>query len=1056
MSALNPSNSPARKHRQTVETQGGAIAWMAHNHVTANLLMLVLIVGGLVFSLVVKKEVFPEFALDIVTVQISYPGASPEEVERGVLVAAEQAVQGIPGIREMRGTANEGGASITLELDEDADGAQVYQDIQQAIDRVTTFPSDIERPQVSLANRQRDVLDLVVHGAVEIRTLRNLTMEIYEALEAHPGITYLEAYGVRDFEVAVEVRSDDLRRYGLTLAEVAQRIRDAAVDVPAGGVKTEAGEVLVRVTERRDWAREFGDIVVLEGSGGGTVRLKDIADIRDALVDEPRDMIFNGDPAMGIDVFRVGDQTPMSVSLATREILEEVRAGLPDGVQISIRDDDSEIFQERLSLLLKNGFIGLLLVFLVLGAFLELRLAFWVTLGIPTSFLGALLFLPALDLSINMVSMFAFIIALGIVVDDAIIAGENIYEWRRLGYSNMEAAIAGARQVAVPLTFAILTNIVAFVPLMYLPGFMGKIFGVIPMVVGAVFVISWIEALFILPAHLAYSRRGFKKGWMRRVAARQKIIARSLDRFVEVRFKPLLDLCIRHRYTTIATAIAILVVVAGYAASGRMGFTLMPRVERDSGQVQVTFPAGTSEQQLKKARAQITAAADRVLDEVGREDTFLGMRGLVNGNNVRVDVYLVPSDQRSFTTGEFVRRWRREVGAVPGALSSSFAADRGGPGAGPALTIELRHTDTRTLEEVAGKLAEALREFPNVSDIDAGISLGKQQLDLTLTETAKSLGLSAEDIGRQLRNYLYGAEAFRQQRGRDQVKVMVRLPESQRATLEDVNSIMVRAGNNLWLPLPDLAIVDKGRAYANINRREGRRVITVTAEVEPSNQATLVINELNASVVPQLRAEYAGLGIGYEGRQADEREGLASLGLTFSLTMAALYLLLAIPLKSYIQPLTVMVAIPFGVIGAVLGHLVMGYGLSMVSMLGMVALAGVVINDTLVMIEYGNRLRERGVEITEAIKRAAARRFRPIILTTVTTFCGLMPMIFETSVQARFMIPMAISLGYGILAATTISLLLVPCLYLAFARDIPLLLGLRQPRAKDTAPLGER
>ena len=1055
MNEVNPPNSHVQKHRQTVRTQGGAIAWMTHNHVTANLLMLVLIVGGLVFSLIVRKEVFPEFALDMVTVQISYPGASPEEVERGVLVAAEQAVQGIAGIREMRGTANEGNASITLELDEDADGAQVYQDIQQAIDRVTTFPSDIERPRVSLVNRQRDVLDLVVHGDVEIRTLRNLTMEIYEALESHPGITYLEAYGVRDFEVAVEVRSDDLRRHGLTLADVAARIRNAAVDVPAGGVKTEAGEVLVRVTERRDWAREFGDIVVLKGSGGGTVRLKDIADIRDALVDEPRDMIFNGDPAMGIDVFRVGDQTPMSVSLATREVLQEVQAGLPDGVQISIRDDDSEIFQERLSLLLKNGFIGLLLVFLVLGAFLELRLAFWVTLGIPTSFLGALLFLPSLDLSINMVSMFAFIIALGIVVDDAIIAGENIYEWRRLGYSNMEAAIAGARQVAVPLTFAILTNIVAFVPLMYLPGFMGKIFGVIPLVVGSVFVISWIEALFILPAHLAHSRRGFKRGWMRRIAARQKIIARSLDRFVETRFKPLLDLCVRHRYTTIALAIAILVLVAGYAASGRMGFTLMPRVERDSGQVQVTFPAGTSEQQLKKARAQITAAAERVLDEVGREATFLGMRGLVSDNSVRVDVYLVPSDQRSFTTGEFVRKWRREVGPVAGALSSSFAADRGGPGAGPALTIELRHTDTRTLEEVAGKLADALREFPNVSDIDAGISLGKQQLDLTLTETAKSLGLTAEDIGRQLRNYLYGAEAFRQQRGRDQVKVMVRLPESQRATLEDVNSIMIRAGNNLWLPLPDLAILDKGRAYANINRREGRRVITVTAEVEPSNQAALVINALNASVVPQLRAEYAGLGIGYEGRQADEREGLASLGLTFSLTMAALYLLLAIPLKSYIQPLTVMVAIPFGVIGAVLGHLVMGYGLSMVSILGMVALAGVVINDTLVMIEYGNRLRDQGVEITEAIKRAAARRFRPIILTTVTTFCGLMPMIFETSVQARFMIPMAISLGYGILAATTISLLLVPCLYLAFARDVPLLFGLRRARGKDVEPLGE-
>ncbi|WP_250460947.1 efflux RND transporter permease subunit [Microbulbifer litoralis] len=1034
--------SGGQPKRPPVETRGGPIAWMTHNHVTANLLMLVFIIGGLLFATTVKKEVFPNFDLDIVTVSISYPGASPAEVERGVLVAAEQAVQGINGIKEMRGSASEGGASLTLELEEDANANQVYQDVQQAIDRVTTFPSDIERPQVSLADPQHDVMDLVIHGDLDDRTLRDVAMQIYDELEAHPDITQLSTSGVRDFEVAVEISRDDLRRYGLSLPDVASLIANAAVDVPAGGVKTRAGEILVRVTERRDWAREFGEIVVAQGAGGGTVRLRDIASVRDALVDEPRNMIYNGEPAVGIDVYRVGSQTPMSVSDATHEVLGELKSTLPPGVHISIRDDDSLIFKERLSLLLKNGFVGLLLVFVVLGAFLELRLAFWVTLGIPTSFMGALLFLPALDISVNMVSMFAFIIALGIVVDDAIIAGENIHEWRRLGYSNLEAAIAGARQVAVPLTFAILTNVVAFIPLMELPGFMGKIFGIIPFVVGSVFVISWVEALFILPAHLAYSRRGYKKGWARRLAARQKMIARGLDRFVENRFKPLLDLCVRHRYLTISIALSVLVVVTGYAASGRMGFTLMPRVERDSGRVEVNFPPGASEEQLNAARRHILDAADRVLDTVDRESVFLGMRGRIGDNSVVADVYLVPADERDFTTGEFVQKWRGEVGVVPGAISSSFAADRGGPGSGAALTVELRHTNTEVLERAAKRLARELEQFPDVSDIDPGISIGKQQLDLTLTETAKSLGLSAEDIGRQLRASLYGAEAMRQQRGRDQVKVMVRLPEEERVSLDDVSSIMIRTDSGVWLPLPDLVEIDKGRAYASINRRAGRRVMTVTANVEPPDQAALVINELNRTVIPQLRAEFAGLSISYEGRQAEEREGLASLGMTFLLTLAALYLLLAIPLKSYIQPLTVMVAIPFGVIGAVLGHLLMGYGLSMVSLLGMVALAGVVINDTLVMIEYGNRLRDDGAGITDAIKLAAARRFRPIILTTVTTFCGLMPMIFETSVQARFMIPMAISLGYGILAATTISLLLVPCLYLMFAKDIPAVFGM--------------
>ncbi|MCK7596979.1 efflux RND transporter permease subunit [Microbulbifer sp. CAU 1566] len=1035
------SNLPGRGKRARIDTSHGAIAWMTHNHVTANLLMLVFLIGGLIFSFSIKKEVFPEFSLDMVSVNISYPGASPEEVERGVLVPAEQAVTGLEGIKELRGSAGEGSANLTLELDEDANANKVFQDVQAAIDRVSTFPSDIERPQVSLAERKRDVLDLVIHGNVDDRTLREFVMQVYDKLEAHPDITQLEAYGVRDYEVAIEVDRDDLRRYNLSLPDIAQLVRNAAVDVPAGGVKSQAGEILVRVTERRDWARQFGDIAIAQSEGGGTVRLRDIARIRDALVDEPRNMVFNGEPAAGIDVFRIGDQTPMSVSDATHEVLAEIRETLPPGIHVSVRDDDSEIFKERLSLLLKNGFIGLLLVFVVLGAFLELRLAFWVTLGIPISFLGALLFLPAMDISINMVSMFAFIIALGIVVDDAIIAGENIHEWRQQGYSNFEAAVAGARQVAVPLTFAILTNIVAFIPLTELPGFMGKIFGVIPFVVGTVFAISWVEALFILPAHLAYSKRGHKSRAARRFAARQKMIARSLDRFVEKRFKPFLNLCVCHRYITIAISVAILIVMIGYAGSGRMGFTLMPKVERDSGRVQVTFPPGTAEAQLDRARKQIMGAADRILEETGREGFFIGMRGLIRDDQVQVDVYLTPGDQRTVGTGEFVRRWRQAVGPVPGALSSTFASDRGGPGAGPALTVELRHTDTDLLEQAAMQLAEALKGFPAVGDIDAGVSQGKRQLDLTLTDTAKSLGLTAEDIGRQLRASLYGAEAMRQQRGRDQVKVMVRLPEEERVTLDDVHSIMIRAGNGLWLPLPDLVEIDQGRAYATINRREGRRVMTVTANVEPADQAALVINELDQTVMPQLRGQYPGLSISYEGRQADEREGLSSLGLTFTLTLAVLYFLLAIPLKSYIQPLTVMVAIPFGVIGALLGHLVMGYGLSMVSLLGMVALAGVVINDTLVMIEYGNRLREQGTPITDAIKAAAARRFRPIILTTVTTFCGLMPMIFETSVQAKFMIPMAISLGYGILAATTISLLLVPCLYLMFSKDIPAAFG---------------
>ncbi|BCR06464.1 multidrug resistance protein [Desulfuromonas versatilis] len=1008
----------------------GPLAWMVQNRVTPNLLMLFLLLGGLFMTTRIKQEVFPEFDLDMVTVQVAYSGASPEEVERGIVLAVEEAIRGIEGVKEINASAAEGSGTVTAELEEDADQQRVYQDIQQQVDRITTFPDDAEEPQVSLVTRRREVLLIQLYGEVGERALRETAEQVRDRLLQNPGITQVDLAGERDYEILVEVSREQLRAFGLTLGDVAARIDTASEELPGGSLKTTGGDILLRIKDRRDWASEFARIPILTTPEGSVVTLGELAEVREGFEETDRFATFNGGRSIGLDVFRVGEQTPIGVSDAARAAMAEIAADLPEGIDWQISRDSSEVYRQRLELLLKNAFMGLALVLLVLGLFLEFKLAFWVTMGIPISFLGGLLFLPLMGVSINMISMFAFIIALGIVVDDAIIAGENIYEYRQQGMGFAQAAIRGARDVATPIAFSILTNVVAFLPISFVPGMMGKVWAAIPLVVITVFLISWLESLLILPSHLAHtgsrpsSRLGARlHGW-------QQAFAERFGRFINRVYGPFLDRCLRWRALTVATGLALLLVVLGYALSGRIGMILMPRVESDRAVVTAVLPVGSPLARVTAVQEELVGAMQAVAEQNGSERLLEGIYSEVNENQVEVTAYLTQPGVRPLTTAEVTHLWRERVGPLVGLESLRFQSDRGGPGSGASLTVELSHRDIEVLDRASVALAERLAEFPNVKDVDDGYTPGKQQLDFRIKPEGQSLGLTSSEVARQVRHAFSGVEALKQQRGRNEVTVRVRLPENQRASEFDVEQLMISTPAGTFVPLLEVAEVSRGRAYTTIARRDARRTLTVSADVEPIGETGQVMAALNASVLPGLARDFPGLSYGYEGRQAELAESMRSLVGGFALALLATYFLLAIPFRSYSQPLIVMIAIPFGIVGAVLGHLIMGYNLSLISMMGIVALSGVVVNDSLVLIDYANRRRLGGETPGEAIRAAGVRRFRPIILTTLTTFGGLAPMIFETSRQARFMIPMAISLGFGILFATLIVLVLVPCLYL--------------------------
>jgi len=656
---------------------------------------------------------------------------------------------------------------------------------------------------------------------------------------------------------------------------------------------------------------------------------------------------------------------------------------------------------------LKNGAIGLVLVLIILGLFLEPRLAFWVMMGLPISFVGSFLFLPATGVSINIISLFAYILALGIVVDDAIVVGENIYRYRQKGLPLLKASIKGAREVCMPVTFSILTNIVAFMPIYFIPGRMGNIFKMIPVVVSLVFLISLAESLFVLPAHLSHQKpKKRQRGPFQWLASRQQQFSRAFIRWVHHYYRPVLEQTLQHRFLTIITALCLLVLAITYAFSGRMGFQLFPIIESDYSEAAVVLPYGSPVEKTETFMKQFLEKAQEIGQEFGHEELIVSITtdiGRGGSHRARMRVTLAAPDIRAdiMSTSEFTRQWRERVGEVTGAEYVRFASDSGGPGGhGRPLTIELSHRDTGILEKVSSELAKYLATYPRVKDVDDGFQPGKPQLDFFVKPEGKSLGLTASDIARSVRSSLYGREVLRQQRGRNEIRVTVRLPESERSSEQTLDDLMILTPAGTFVPLNEVASVNRGRAYTGIDRRNGRRVVFVTADITPRSAANEVLADLRASVLPELTGRYPGLSFSFEGHQADIRESMGSLKISFILAMLLIYAMLAIPFRSYLQPLVVLMCIPFGIVGAFLGHLIMGYDLCIPSMYGIVALSGVVVNDSLVLVDFANRRRRLDGETPyDSIVSAGVHRFRPVILTTLTTFGGLSPMIFETSRQ---------------------------------------------------------
>lgn len=1044
MSSLNGGR--AEDSHQNRPVGRGAIAWMARNPVAANLLMIIFLVGGFIVSTQVRQEVFPEFSTDVIRVSVPYPGASPAEVEKGIILSIEDNVRGLEGVKRVTSTANEGIGTVVVELLESADRSKVLQDVKNEVDRISSFPEDAERPVVSLVESRNQVVHLLVYGRQGRLSLRQLAERIRDDLVQRPGVTYVELGLAPELEISIEIPQAELRRFNLTLEEVASIVRRSALELPAGQVRTKGGQILLRTQERRDYGYQYRNIPVATTDDGTVVRLGDIAEISDGFQETDEEASFNGMPGIFVNVYRVGDETPQQVSDAVKKYIDYLAPELPPDVGLTIWRDTSEIYRDRMALLLKNAVLGLVLVLLLLGLFLEPKLAFWVTLGIPVSVLGCFLFFPFTDASINMISLFAFIVTLGIIVDDAVVTGENIYEQREQGVAPAEAAVIGAREIASPVTFAVLTNIAAFLPLFFVPGISGKFFRQIPSVVVAVFIVSLIESLFILPAHLSHPG-GDNRFWkaLRRPG---DAASRRLAHFTERVYGPLVEKLVRFRYATFSAAIAALIIAAGTVLGGHLKFTFLPKIDADLITAQATLPFGVPMEESRRVEGQIVDAARRTVDKSGGKEIALGIYSQIGGalsgfshgpaamsvggsHVVAVQVSLVSPDLRDISGTEFARRWREEVGRIVGLENLSFLASTGAS-EGAAIEFNLSHRSRETVEAAARELKSILETYEGVTDTDDGVSNGKRQLSFTIKPPARSLGITAQELGRQVRSAFYGAEALRQQRGRNEVKVMLRLPRDEREILQTVHDLVIRGPNGAEIAFDEAAAIDEGRSYTEIKRRDGRRVVSVSADVdELLGNATKISEQIQHVDLPRLAQKYPGLSYSLGGEQEAQQESLGALGIGFLVALLVIYALLAVPFQSYVQPVIVMLSIPFGIIGAIAGHILLGYSLSIISLFGIIALSGVVVNDSLVLVVTANRMREElGISAYEAVQAAGRRRMRPILLTSLTTFFGLAPMIFETSIQARFLIPMAISLGFGILFSTVIILVIVPAAYM--------------------------
>lgn len=1038
--------------------------FFAENDVIANLLMISLIFGGVVAGLYgVQKEVLPDVTSDVISITTFYPGAAPEDVERGVTILIEEEINGIEGIKRITSTSSEGLSAVRAELIEGGDNQKVLDEIKSAVDAIDNFPEEAERPTVVEVTRQRHVINVAVSGDVSEHTLRRYAEKARDEITTLEELTKVDLIGARPYEISIEVDEAALRGHRIEFSDVVNAINSGSIDLPAGEINAKEGDILIRSVDRSYEAAEFAAIPLITQEDGSTVTIGDVATVLDTFERTGEKSFFDNQPAMLIQVYRVGDQSALAIAEAVKNYVERAQDRFPESIHLTTWRDRSVTLKGRMGLLLKNGWQGLILVFIILALFLRFRLAFWVVVGIPISFLGALLSMNVFDVSINMISLFAFILALGLVVDDAIVVAENIYTNQARSGVNVASSTEGVYGVCKPVIFGVVTTCAAFAPLLFVSGNMGKFIIMIPMVVLPILFFSLVESHLILPSHLAHGSESPSRfaPFVERFEAR---LEEPLRRFVQTRYRDFVEMVLRHKGMTLAIFVFILLITIGVIGGGWLKFIFFPKVEADNVIANLTMPRGTPEDVTTEIALNIEKKGREILEKL-REETGVseklyqhiltaigsqptGGASASGPHTAEIDIQLSPAETRDVASEEIARAWRAAVGAIPGAEELTFQSSLFS--SGEPISVEISSVDNEQLLSAIGDLKAKLALYQGVYDIADSYRAGKKEIKLTLKDGAASSGVTAAMVARQARAAYYGAEAQRIQRGRDEVTVMARYPERAREDLASLSELRITLPNKSKVPISAVADMTMGRGYASIDRTDRRRAARVNADVDETLANASEINtDLADDFLPQLRQKYPDISYSFEGQEREQSDSINSLKNGYAIALFVIFALLAVPLSSYIQPLIIMSAIPFGLIGAVWGHLLTGYDFSFMSLMGAVALSGVVINSSLVLVTYANEELERGSDLHSALIEASVNRFRPIALTAMTTFAGVTPILLERSLQAQFLIPMAVSLGFGVLFATTISLLLTPILTLTLER-IRVALGFAPASKRET------
>jgi len=1020
------------------DTHKGIIPWFARNSVAANLMMIIIIGIGIGSALSIQRTVQPEFELNIVSITVPYPGATPDEVEKGVVLKIEEALKDIESIESVESTSDESVASLVIEIFDGYDTLAVMDEIKSAVDGIISFPEQAERPIVKRVDFNNHALNIQLYGNLDERGLKNLAEEVKQELMLDDSIAYVQINGAREFEISIEIPEHTLLQYGLSLSEVAEAIRRSSLDLPGGSIKTSNGDIMLRTRGQARHQHEFERLVLITHPDGTRLTLGDIATIRDGFVEQDGFSFFDSEASIGLQVFAVGKQDLITVANAAKNYVAQKRGALPDGVSIDTWADITFYLQGRMDMMLKNLGMGALLVFIVLGLFLNVKLAFWVMVGLPICFLGTFAIMPLIGISLNMLSLFGFILVLGIVVDDAIIIGESAYaEAENKGHS-IDTVITGALRVATPATFGVLTTIMAFSPTLFTDG----AFAPFPESVGWVVILclcfSLIESKWILPAHLAHSKPGTSGFWLQ-IDRIPRYSNRVLTNFVDNYYRPFIHKAIAKRYVTGAIFLALLIVTAGLIMGGIVRFVMIPEVPSDFIKANLEMTEGTPETQTRLAFEQMDKALREVDADYQSQHAASDNKRLIShimafgssGRMVSFMVELTKNEQRDIDGAEVARRWRQQIGDIPGAkIMSVSSADQS---SGPAISFKLSSNSDSQLEAAAKDLEGVLSHYKGVFDIRNGASAIQDEIVLEIKPSAEILGINSASLGRQLRDTFYGAEAQRIQRGNDEVKVMVRYPREEREAVSDLQNMYIRSPDQAYIPLSSVADIKFEPGFSQRKRIDGERSINVTAQVDKEfTSPSSVTSDVMANVIKaHFGSRYPGVKVQFSGESEEMGTLMTSLAIGFVVALFGIYALLAIPLRSYLQPFIIMGVIPFGIIGAVVGHIVLDISFSMMSFFGVIALSGVVVNDSLIMVDFINSALARGERLLDAVVNSGCMRFRAILLTSLTTFFGLLPMLMEDSVQAQFVIPMAVSLGFGIIFATVITLILIPCMYMA-------------------------